>query len=77
MRAKKVVIPMDNQPVTVPTFLVQRVRCATCIYRRDTPLDIRKLEADVADEYGGFRGLADLPSFGRCVLPGLLGPPQG
>lgn len=30
-------------------FKVQRRRCATCIYRKDTPLDIRKLENDVAD----------------------------
>lgn len=30
-------------------FKVQSRLCATCIYRPDSPLDIRKLEADVAD----------------------------
>lgn len=30
-------------------FKVQARLCATCIYRPDSPLDIRKLEADVAD----------------------------
>lgn len=31
-------------------FKVQRRRCATCIYRKDTPLDIEKLENDVRDK---------------------------
>jgi hypothetical protein len=35
---------------------VQRRQCSTCIYRIDSPLDIKKLEADVSDAYGGFRG---------------------
>jgi len=37
-------------------FKVQKVQCKTCIYRPDSPLDIQKLEADVADSYGGFKG---------------------
>ena len=37
-------------------FLVQRKMCATCIYLPTSPLDIRKLERDVADPYGGFKG---------------------
>ena len=37
-------------------FLVQTKPCSTCIYRKDSPLDIKKLEADVADSYGGFKG---------------------
>ena len=37
-------------------FKVQARACPTCIYRSDSPLDIRKLEADVADKYGGFHG---------------------
>jgi hypothetical protein len=37
-------------------FKVQRRMCATCIYRPDSTLDLAKLEADVADKYGGFRG---------------------
>jgi hypothetical protein len=37
-------------------FKVQQKMCATCIYRRDSPLDLSKLEADVADKYGGFHG---------------------
>lgn len=36
-------------------FRVQRKQCSTCIYRDDCPLDIDKLEADVADNYGAFR----------------------
>jgi len=38
------------------TFLVQAKPCATCIYRKDSPLNLRRLEADIADGYGGFRG---------------------
>jgi hypothetical protein len=37
-------------------FDVQRKPCPTCIYRKDSPLDPVKLEAAVADEYGGFEG---------------------
>ena len=35
---------------------VQKTQCSTCIYRPDSPLDLPKLEADVADGYGGFKG---------------------
>lgn len=35
---------------------VQKTQCSTCIYRPDSPLDLAKLEADVADGYGGFTG---------------------
>jgi hypothetical protein len=38
------------------TFKVQQRMCSTCIYRPDSTLNIKKLEADVADKYGGFRG---------------------
>lgn len=38
-----------------PGFYVQRKMCATCIYRPDSPLDLEKLEADVADGFGGFK----------------------
>lgn len=31
------------------TFKVQKKSCSTCIYRKDSPLDLTKLEADVAD----------------------------
>lgn len=37
-------------------FEVQRKACATCIYRKDSPLDINALEAQVADDFGGFKG---------------------
>lgn len=37
-------------------FLVMRRMCKTCIYRKDSPLDLARLEADVADKYGGFKG---------------------
>jgi hypothetical protein len=36
-------------------FKVQSKSCATCIYRKDSPLDLAALEAAVADPYGGFR----------------------
>lgn len=37
-------------------FKVQSRMCATCIYRPDSTLDIKALEAQVADNYGGFDG---------------------
>jgi hypothetical protein len=36
-------------------FRVQAKQCETCIYRNDSPLSLKKLEADVADGRGGFR----------------------
>ena len=42
--------------MTVAGFKVQSRSCTTCIYRKDSPLDIKKLEADIADPYGGFKG---------------------
>lgn len=40
------------------TLKVQDRACATCIYRKDSPLDLEKLEADVADPHmeGFFKG---------------------
>jgi len=38
------------------TFKVQKTRCTTCIYKPDSPLDLKELEAQVADNYGGFQG---------------------
>lgn len=35
-------------------FAVQHRSCATCIYRKDSPLDAKELEARCADGYGGF-----------------------
>ena len=37
-------------------FKVQRVACVTCIYRKDSPANIKKLEDDVRDKYVGFKG---------------------
>lgn len=37
-------------------FEVQRRQCATCIYRPDSPLDLAKLEGEIADRFGGFTG---------------------
>ena len=37
-------------------FRVQRRQCKTCIYRKDSPLNLKKLENDVRDRYGGFKG---------------------
>lgn len=38
------------------SFKVQKKMCATCIYRPDSPLDLKKLEAEIADRHGGFNG---------------------
>ena len=35
---------------------VQRRMCVTCIYRDDSPLNIKALEARIRDPYGGFSG---------------------
>lgn len=37
-------------------FKVQAKSCATCIYRKNSSLNIKQLEARVADKYGGFNG---------------------
>jgi hypothetical protein len=37
-------------------FKVQRKQCSTCIYRKDSTLDLESLEAAVRDKYGGFKG---------------------
>jgi hypothetical protein len=41
-----------------PTFDVQARQCATCIYRPTSPLDLARLEADIADPHmpGYFTG---------------------
>lgn len=36
-------------------FHVMAKPCRTCIYRKNSPLDLKKLEADVADQYGSFK----------------------
>ena len=48
-------------------FRVRAKQCATCIYRKDSPLDIRKLERDIADKYqpGFFKGHRVCHSSGR------------
>ena len=35
---------------------VKKKQCATCIYRKDSPLDLCKLESEVRNDYGGFKG---------------------
>lgn len=37
-------------------FKVQQKACATCIYRKDSQLDLARLEQQVADGHGGFVG---------------------
>ena len=37
-------------------FSVQNKMCSTCIYRKDSPLDLEKLEGEIADGFGGFSG---------------------
>jgi hypothetical protein len=33
-------------------FKVQSKQCDTCIYRKDSPLDIKKLEQQISNKYG-------------------------
>ena len=35
-------------------FRVRATSCATCIYRKDSPLDLEALEKEVRDAHGGF-----------------------
>ena len=37
-------------------FLVRRTRCRTCIYRKDSPIDLAAKEAEIRDPHGGFEG---------------------
>lgn len=37
-------------------FKVRETQCETCIYRKDSPLDLRKLEDQIRDKYVGFKG---------------------
>lgn len=37
------------------SFRVQAKACSTCIYRKDSPLELKKLEGQVADKHGGFK----------------------
>ena len=37
-------------------FRVQKQRCATCIYRKDSPLDLDHLEDQIRDKHVGFKG---------------------
>lgn len=37
-------------------FKVQQRQCDSCIYRKDSPLDLEKLESEIADNHGGFNG---------------------
>lgn len=36
-------------------FAVQAKQCSTCIYRKDSVLNLRKLEDEIKDGYGGFK----------------------
>lgn len=37
-------------------FEVQKKACSSCIYRKDSTLDLEQLEAQVKDKFGGFKG---------------------
>ena len=37
-------------------FQVMAKACDTCIYRKDSPLDLENLEQQIADDFGGFKG---------------------
>lgn len=48
MRHRNIGTDMAPNPIG---FKVQAKQCATCIYRKDSPLDIIQLEAAIADPY--------------------------
>lgn len=37
-------------------FEVQKKQCSTCIYRKNSSLDLKQLEDAIRDNYGGFNG---------------------
>lgn len=37
-------------------FEVQKSQCRSCIYKRNSPLNLKSLEAEIRDNYGGFKG---------------------
>ena len=43
------------EPARRSGLLVRDAMCATCIYRPKSPLDLKKLEAEIADGHGGYR----------------------
>lgn len=46
--------PVDR--LVGPGFRVQRSMCSTCIFKPESPLDLDRLLADIADKHGGFSG---------------------
>ncbi len=42
--------------VALGSLKVQKQQCRTCIYRKDSPLELEALENEVRDEYLGFKG---------------------
>lgn len=46
--------PSVGEAVEAIGFRVQQHMCDSCIYKPDSTLDIKRLEAQVADGYGGF-----------------------
>jgi hypothetical protein len=55
VRQRRAVIPAELR-AAFATFKVQKKQCSTCIYRKDSPLDLEKLESEVEDGHGGFKG---------------------
>lgn len=47
---------MGVAPTNRKGFLVQRTMCKTCIFRPDSPLDLKALLAEITDPSGGFTG---------------------
>jgi hypothetical protein len=41
------------------SFAVQSKSCSTCIYRKDSPLNIKELENQVKDHFGHFKGFRE------------------
>src|SRR4051794_39884139 len=53
-------LPMDKVAGKLKSalgrFRIQKKQCRTCIYRKDTPLDLEHLEREVRNKFGGFNG---------------------
>ncbi len=41
------------------SFKVQKDPCSSCIYKKDSGFDIKKLEDDVRDPFMGFKGFRE------------------
>ena len=56
MTRKPLKIQPELKAALLGHFKVQAEPCSTCIYRKDSPLDLERLEDVVRDRFIGFKG---------------------